>query len=88
MWFMNNALAEAGQCGRRRHRIHAPLRTRRHGLHVGEDGEGGASTSKALGNGSAATMEAKLLTGRFFMERMLPETGAPRDAHPGRIAIR
>ena len=25
---------------------------------------------------SAATMEAKLLTGRFFMERMLPETGA------------
>ena len=35
-----------------------------------------AHEKKALGNGVAARMEAKLATGRFFMERMLPETGA------------
>ena len=35
-----------------------------------------AHANKAMGNGSAATMEAKLLTGRFFMERMMPEAGA------------
>jgi acyl-CoA dehydrogenase len=31
---------------------------------------------KANGNGAAARMDAKLVTGRFFMERMLPETAA------------
>jgi acyl-CoA dehydrogenase len=35
-----------------------------------------AITKKALGNGVAERMDAKLTTGRFFMERMLPETGA------------
>jgi hypothetical protein len=35
-----------------------------------------AHEKKAGGNGVAARMEAKLVTGRFFMERMLPETGA------------
>jgi acyl-CoA dehydrogenase len=34
-----------------------------------------AEARKASGNGIAARMDAKLLTGRFFMERMLPETG-------------
>ena len=31
---------------------------------------------KAGANGSAERMNAKLVTGRFFMERVLPETGA------------
>jgi acyl-CoA dehydrogenase len=31
---------------------------------------------KGSANGSAARMNAKLITGRFFMERVLPETGA------------
>jgi hypothetical protein len=31
---------------------------------------------KAGANGSTERMNAKLITGRFFMERMLPETGA------------
>ncbi|HKG76169.1 MAG TPA: acyl-CoA dehydrogenase C-terminal domain-containing protein [Beijerinckiaceae bacterium] len=35
-----------------------------------------AQAKKAQGNGVAAKMDAKLVTGRFFMERMLPETGA------------
>jgi hypothetical protein len=31
---------------------------------------------KAGANGSTERLNAKLVTGRFFMERMLPETGA------------
>ena len=31
---------------------------------------------KAGANGATERMNAKLITGRFFMERMLPETGA------------
>ncbi|MBV9705267.1 MAG: acyl-CoA dehydrogenase C-terminal domain-containing protein [Methylobacteriaceae bacterium] len=31
---------------------------------------------KREGDGTAARMDAKLVTGRFFMDRMLPETGA------------
>jgi hypothetical protein len=35
-----------------------------------------AIAGKQKGNGVAARMDAKLLAGRFFMERMLPETAA------------
>jgi hypothetical protein len=35
-----------------------------------------AHEAKGKGNGAAAAMDAKLTTGRFFMERILPETGA------------
>jgi alkylation response protein AidB-like acyl-CoA dehydrogenase len=35
-----------------------------------------ALARKAEGNGVAARMDAKLVTGRFFMERMMPEAGA------------
>jgi hypothetical protein len=31
---------------------------------------------KGQGDGVAARMDAKLATGRFFMERLMPETGA------------
>jgi acyl-CoA dehydrogenase len=34
-----------------------------------------AQGKKAEGNGSADKMDAKLLTARFFMERLMPETG-------------
>ncbi len=34
-------------------------------------------------NGSAPRYNAKLTTARFFMERMLPETGVALGAHPG-----
>ncbi|MDQ6702815.1 MAG: acyl-CoA dehydrogenase C-terminal domain-containing protein [Pseudomonadota bacterium] len=41
-----------------------------------------ASAKKAAGNGDAATMEAKLLIGKYFMERIMPET----SAHLARIS--
>lgn len=34
-----------------------------------------AQARKSQGNGIAERMDAKILTGRFYMERMLPETG-------------
>jgi acyl-CoA dehydrogenase len=42
MWLMNNAMDEARQCRRRRHRLHASVRPHRLRLYVGEDGQGGA----------------------------------------------
>ena len=41
-----------------------------------------AIASKAAGSGDAAAMEAKLLTGKYFMERIMPET----IAHLARIS--
>jgi hypothetical protein len=35
-----------------------------------------ALEKKSKGNGVAAVMDGKLTTGRFYMERMLPETAA------------
>ncbi len=36
-----------------------------------------ANAKIAAGGGAAERMTAKLVSGRFFMERVLPETGAP-----------
>jgi hypothetical protein len=41
-----------------------------------------AIASKAAGNGDDDAMEAKLLTGKYFMERVMPET----SAHLARIS--
>ena len=48
MWLMQNAMAEARQCGCGLDRFHAPLRPRLARLHVGDDGE------KRAGQGSPA----------------------------------
>jgi len=39
---------------------------------VGADGE--VAQDKIAGNGATPYLTTKLVTGRFFMERMLPET--------------
>ena len=69
-----------GQAGQRRRgldRLHAHVRSVRARLHVGRDGGGRAArSSKAGANGAEARMNSKLVTGRFFMERVLPETAA------------
>ena len=64
---------EAGQRGCRGDRLHASLRAGRARLHVVPD-RGGGEGKLAAGDGDAARMKAKLVTARFFMERMLPET--------------
>jgi hypothetical protein len=75
MWFMNNAMAKPDNAG-------AGATEYMHLFGLVAMGymwalmAKAAQARKANGNGSAERMDAKLLTGRFFMERMLPETGA------------
>jgi alkylation response protein AidB-like acyl-CoA dehydrogenase len=75
MWFMNNAMMKPDNAG-------AGAYDYMHLLGLVAMGYMWAKMAKAAqekkrqGNGVAARMEAKLMTGRFFMERMLPETGA------------
>jgi alkylation response protein AidB-like acyl-CoA dehydrogenase len=75
MWFMNNAMAKPDNAG-----AGATEYMHLFGLvamgYMWAKMAKAAQGKKAQGNGVAAAMEAKLLTGRFFMERMLPETGA------------
>ena len=74
MWFMNNAMAKPDNAG-----AGATDYMHLFGLvamgYMWAKMAKAAQAKKAQGNGVAETMEAKLLTGRFFMERMLPETG-------------
>jgi alkylation response protein AidB-like acyl-CoA dehydrogenase len=82
MWFMNNAMAKPDHAG-----AGATEFMHLFGLvalgYMWAQIAKAAHANKAKGNGVAAKMDAKLLTGRFFMERMLPETGVLA----GRIAV-
>ena len=67
---------QARQCRRRRDRLHAPLRPRRAWATCGRRMAKAALAQKANGDGAAAAWTRSSLTGRFFMERLMPETGA------------
>ncbi|WP_134499875.1 acyl-CoA dehydrogenase C-terminal domain-containing protein [Microvirga pakistanensis] len=74
MWFMQNAMAKPDNAG-------AGATDYMHLFGIVAMGymwarmAKAAHAKKAQGNGVAERMDAKLLTGRFFMERMMPETG-------------
>ena len=74
-WFMANALAEPDNAGAGAHEYMHLFGLTALGYMWARIATA-ARRKKAEGDGSAARMDAKLLTGRFFMERMLPETGA------------
>ena len=76
MWFMAERDGQAGQRRRGLDRLHAPLRAVRARLHVGRMAAAAQDKLKAGANGADERMKAKLVTGRFFMERVLPETAA------------
>ncbi|MBZ6078613.1 acyl-CoA dehydrogenase C-terminal domain-containing protein [Microvirga puerhi] len=75
MWFMQNAVAKPDNAG-------AGATDYMHLFGIVALGymwakmAKAANAKKAQGNGVAARMDAKLLTGRFFMERMMPETAS------------
>jgi acyl-CoA dehydrogenase len=75
MWFMQNAMAKPDNAG-----AGATEYMHLMGLvalgYMWAKMAKAALARKAYGNGVAARMDAKLVTGRFFMERMMPETGA------------
>ena len=75
MWFMQNALAKPDNAG-------SGATEYMHLMGLVALGYMWARMAKAAlarkgaGDGEAARMDAKLVTGRFFMERMMPEAGA------------
>jgi acyl-CoA dehydrogenase len=74
-WFMKNGPARPDNAGAGSHDYMHLLGLVVFGLMWAQIAKA-ALAVKANGNGAAARMDAKLVTGRFFMERMLPETAA------------
>jgi len=74
MWFMQNAMAKPDNAG-----AGATDYMHLFGLvamgYMWAKMAKAAQARRAQGNGVAEKMDAKLLTGRFFMERLMPETG-------------
>jgi acyl-CoA dehydrogenase len=82
MWLVQNGMAKPGQCRRRLDRLHASLRPCGARLHVGADGQGGAGKTGRQRSQSDNLLRQQAVTGRFFMERIMPET----SAHLARIS--
>jgi hypothetical protein len=74
MWFMQNAMAKPDNAGAGATDYMHLFGTVAMGYMWAKMAKA-AHAKKAQGNGVAEKMDAKLLTGRFFMERMMPETG-------------
>ena len=81
MWFMQNAIAKPENAGAGSYDYMHLLGLVALGYMWAQIAKA-AIASKAAGNGDAAAMEAKLLTGKYFMERIMPET----SAHLARIS--
>jgi hypothetical protein len=75
MWFMQNAMQKPDHAGAGAHEYMHLFGLVAMGYMWARIAKA-ASLRKVQGNGVGARMDAKLLTGRFFMERMLPETAA------------
>jgi acyl-CoA dehydrogenase len=74
MWFMQNAMAKPDNAGAGAYDYMHLFGLVAMGYMWAKIAKA-AQAKKAQGNGVAERMDAKLLTGRFYMERMLPETG-------------
>jgi hypothetical protein len=75
MWFMQNAIAKPENAGSGATEYMHLMGLVALGYMWAKMAKA-ALSRKAEGNGVAARMDAKLATGRFFMERMMPEAGA------------
>ena len=75
MWFMQNAIAKPENAGAGSYDYMHLFGLVALGYMWAQIAKA-AIASKAAGNGDAAAMEAKLLTGKYFMERIMPETSA------------
>jgi alkylation response protein AidB-like acyl-CoA dehydrogenase len=76
MWFMQNALAKPDNAGAGSTDYMHLFGLVALGFMWCRMAAAAHAKVKAGANGSAERMNAKLVTGRFFMERVLPETGA------------
>ena len=82
MWFMQNAMAKPDNAGAGATDYMHLFGLVALGFMHAQMAKAAHDKLKAGANGSAARLEARLVTARFFMERTLPETGA----HVARIA--
>jgi len=76
MWFMQNAMAKPDNAGAGSTDFMHLFGLVALGYMWARMAHAAREKLKAGANGSADLMNAKLVTGRFFMERLLPETGA------------
>ena len=76
MWFMQNAMAKPDNAGAGSHDFMHLFGLVALGTMWLRMVVAAREKLKAGANGSTERMNAKLITGRFFMERVLPETGA------------
>jgi alkylation response protein AidB-like acyl-CoA dehydrogenase len=76
MWFMQNALAKPDNAGAGATDYMHLFGLVALGYMWARIARAAHDKLKAGANGGAETLKAKLVTGRFFMERMLPETAA------------
>jgi hypothetical protein len=81
MWFMQNAIADPENLGAGSYDYMHLFGLVALGYMWAQIAKA-ATVSKTSGNGDAAAMEAKLLTGKYFMESIMPET----SAHLARIS--
>ena len=75
MWFMQNAMGKPDNAGAGSYDYMHMFGLVAFGFMWGQMAKA-ALDKKAADPSKAAQMDAKLLTGKFFMERMMPETGA------------
>jgi hypothetical protein len=75
MWFMQNAMAKPDNAGAGAYDYMHLFGLVAMGYMWAKIAKA-ANVRKAAGNGVAERMDAKLVAGRFFMERLMPETGA------------
>ncbi|KAA2242056.1 acyl-CoA dehydrogenase C-terminal domain-containing protein [Salinarimonas soli] len=75
MWFMQNAMAKPDNAGAGAYDYMHLFGLVAMGYMWAKIAKA-AGVKKSAGNGVAERMDAKLMTGRFFMERLMPETGA------------
>jgi hypothetical protein len=76
MWFMQNALAKPDNAGAGSTDYLHMFGLCALGYMWARMAAAARDKLKSDANGTAARMNAKLVTGRFFMERVLPETAA------------
>ncbi len=76
MWFMQNAMAKPDNAGAGSHDYMHCLGLVALGYMWVKIAKAAQEKLKAGANGSTERMNHKMVTARFFMERMLPETGA------------
>ena len=76
MWFMQNAMAKPDNAGAGSHDYMHLFGLVALGYMWAQIARTAQEKLKAGANGQTERMNHKLVTARFFMERMLPETGA------------